>query len=96
MGNYQMAGLEYIFTPQRNMAFFASPFQLKQLSCTKVIFTDITYTGSKDFPYLLNMVAFNEDSLQCKSIFKFSFLYALLKPLVYFLTRAKGKQIQDY
>ena len=84
MGNYQMAGLEYIFTPQRNMAFFASPFQLKQLSCTKVIFTDITYTGSKDFLYLLNMVAFNEDSLQCKYIFKFCFLYALLEPLAFF------------
>ena len=76
--------MEYIFTPQRNMAFFGSPFQLKQLRSMKVIFTDITHTGSKDFLYLLNMVALNEDSLQCKSIFKFSFLYALLKGLVYF------------
>lgn len=35
-------------------------------------------------------MAFNEDSLQCKSIFKYSFLYALLKPLVYFLNPRKG------
>lgn len=69
VGNYQMAGLEYVFSPLRNMAFFASPFQLKQLSSAKVIFTDITYTGNRDFPYLLNMVAFNENSLQCKQIY---------------------------
>ena len=24
VGNYQMAGLEYIFTPQRNMAFLSN------------------------------------------------------------------------
>ena len=62
----KMAGIEYVFSPQRNMAFFASPFQLKQLSSAKGIFTEITYTGNRDFPYLLNMVPFNEDSLQCK------------------------------
>ena len=56
----------YVFSPQRNMAFFASPFQLKKLSSAKGIFTEITYTGNRDFPYLLNMVPFNEDSLQCK------------------------------
>lgn len=66
VGSYQMAGIEYVFSPQRNMAFFASPFQLKQLSSAKGIFTEITYTGNRDFPYLLNMVPFNEDSLQCK------------------------------
>ena len=65
VGHYQMRGHEYVFTPQRNMAFFASPFQLKQLSCTKVLFADITYTGNKDFPYLLNMAAFNENTVQC-------------------------------
>lgn len=68
VGGYQMEGLECVFSPQRKMAFFASPFQIKQLSTTKVIFVDITYTGNRDFPYLFNMVAFNEDTLQCEYI----------------------------
>jgi hypothetical protein len=63
MGNYQMEGKEYIFTSNRKFAFFMAPYQAKLLGEAEYLFLDVTYTSNADFPYLLNLVTFNNATL---------------------------------
>jgi hypothetical protein len=60
MGQYQMEGSEYIFTPNRKYAFFMASFQSALLSTSENLFMDVTYTGNDSSPYLLNVVTLNE------------------------------------
>ena len=62
MGQYQMEGSEYIFTPDRKYAFFMLPFQSTLLSKAEDLFVDVTCTANDFFPYLLNVVTFNEQT----------------------------------
>jgi hypothetical protein len=45
-----------------------APFQQEQLSQATHMFVDVTYTGNTMFPYLLNMVTFNERILHYNAV----------------------------
>ena len=68
IGKYQMEGMEYLIKPERKHAFFMSPYQAKLLAEAKELFTDITYTGNEDFPYMLNMVVFNPATMHYQAV----------------------------
>ena len=68
VGKYQMEGMEYLIKPERKHAFFMSPYQTKLFAEAEELFTDITYTGNDDFPYLLNMVTLNVTTMHYQAV----------------------------
>lgn len=68
IGKYRMEGMEYLIKPERKHAFFMSPYQAKLLAEAEELFTDITYTGNEDFPYMLNMVVFNSTTMHYQAV----------------------------
>lgn len=68
IGKYQMEGMEYTIKPERKHAFFMSLYQAKLLAEAEELFTDITYTGNEDFPYMLNMVVFNSTNMHYQAV----------------------------
>ena len=68
MGQYQMEGMEYSFKPGRKHAFFMAPYQCKLLAGAEELFVDITYTENEHFPYLLNFVAFNPNTMNYQAV----------------------------
>ena len=63
MGKYQMEDVKYLFKPGRKHTFFMSLYQCVLLGEAEELFSDITFTGNDDFPYLLNLVVFNKETL---------------------------------
>ena len=60
VGTYQFDGdCAYNFSRDRRYAFFQSPFQVSQWSKADALFVDVDYTGNHHFPYLFNVVCYN-------------------------------------
>ena len=68
MGKYQMEDVKYLFKPGRKHTFFMSLYQCVLLGEAEELFSDITFTGNDDFPYLLNLVVFNKETLCCQAV----------------------------
>lgn len=49
-----------------NFALFMNTFMMSMLAKADFLNVDVTFTKNKEFPYLLNTVAFNCEVLQCK------------------------------
>ena len=63
IGAYQLDGDNaYQFTRDRRYAFFQSPFQLYHWYKADALFVDVDYTGNHHFPYLFNVVCFNNNT----------------------------------
>lgn len=61
MGKYQVEGTELLAFAIEKFCFFVAQFQA--VLDTKDLYVDIKYTRNSGFSYLLNMVAFNDNTI---------------------------------
>jgi len=44
------------------------PYQTRLFAEAEELFSDITYTGNEEFPYMLNMVVFNASTMHYQAV----------------------------
>lgn len=63
---YPMRGTPYIFSGNFRAAFFMNPHQARLFASAEHLNVDLTFTGNVYMPYLINVVTFDMDTLECE------------------------------
>lgn len=63
---YPMKGTPYIFSGSFRAAFFMNPHQASLFASAEHLNVDLTFTGNGYMPYLINVVTFDLDTLECE------------------------------
>lgn len=63
---YPMKRTPFIFSGNFRAAFFMNPHQARLFASAEHLNVDLTFTGNNYMPYLINVVTFDLDTLQCK------------------------------
>ena len=63
---YPMRKTPFIFSGDFRAAFFMNPHQARLFASAEHLNVDLTFPGNSYMPYLINVVTFDLDTLQCE------------------------------
>jgi len=63
---YPMKRAPYIFSGNFRAAFFMNPNQSRLFASAEHLNVDLTFTGNGYMPYLINVVTFDLETLECE------------------------------
>lgn len=70
---YPMRKTPFIFSGDFRAAFFMNPHQARLFASGEHLNVDLTFTGNSYMPYLINVLTFDLDTLQCEYTYSYIF-----------------------